>query len=177
MQKTLFLSFSFLTFLFGHYVAHTIQTPLLYWFVTLPGTIFHEGAHYLSALLLNGQPTTFSIFPTWENGSIATLGHVVSHPNWYNAAIVGLSPLLLLPLALFFAWLAATQMTVRKRILFLYFASCAWAACLPSPQDVSIAMSYPVSLLFAALLFVAVGGLSFHLLRRFLTHSTSILRT
>ena len=155
-----FFFFSASAFLLGHYVAHLGVIPLLYWFVTLPGTFLHELAHYVMALLLNGQPSGFSILPTWENGSMASLGHVLSVPTWYNAAPVSLAPLLLFPLTLFFVWRAAYSTQATHTLAWLYFGVCAWSSCVPSSQDFSVAWSYPLSFLFAFVLLFGVFKLA-----------------
>ncbi|QKE37451.1 hypothetical protein [Ferrovum myxofaciens] len=65
--------------------------------VMLPGTIAHECAHYFVGLLLNARPTKLVLWPI-RSGNSLVLGEVVfSHLTWYNAALTGMAPLLLIP--------------------------------------------------------------------------------
>jgi hypothetical protein len=69
----------------------------LYVIFVLPGTVLHEGAHWLSGLLLGARPARFSVMPKFERDGIC-LGHVgFSRLRWWNALPVGLAPLILLP--------------------------------------------------------------------------------
>ena len=71
----------------------------------LPGTLVHELSHFLVALILNGQPTKLSIFPHRTDKGVL-LGHVIcNNPTWYNSLFIGLSPLLLLPLSVYFLYI------------------------------------------------------------------------
>lgn len=98
----------------------------LYALVTVPGTALHELAHYTAAALTNGNPSGFSLIP--QAGS---LGRVYVQPNWYNAALIGLAPLLLAPLTFLTVALAA-RAKLFGMLLMSYLAACSWAACVPS---------------------------------------------
>lgn len=65
-------------------------------------------------------------------------------PNWYNAAFIGLAPLLLAPLTLLSMALAARSGVIGL-CCYAYLAACCWAACIPSDADLAIAASYPTS--------------------------------
>lgn len=77
------------------------------WLSSLIGTIAHEMMHFIAALLTNGKPTKFSIFPSKQinkdTGRITyTLGYVYSKNfRWYNVFIISMAPLLLLPLSFY----------------------------------------------------------------------------
>jgi hypothetical protein len=141
------------------------QNQLVTALLIVPGTLLHELAHYGFALLLDGRPKDFSIWPTWSNGSIVALGHVVFYPNWWNAATVALSPLLVFPASI---WLMVVGS--RKSILIntvaCYAAACGFYSMIPSSADVSIALSYPVSLLIAIPLLLGSTWVWFILIRR-----------
>ncbi len=63
----------------------------------LPGTILHECAHWLVAFFLRGHPGSISIVPHRTGPNRYRLGQVAVHQaTWYNAAAIGLAPLLLL---------------------------------------------------------------------------------
>lgn len=114
------------------------------WLVTVPGTFLHEAAHFGFALLLDGNPGTFSIIPSFSGGQMASYGHITFSPNWWNAATVCLGPVLVAPASV---WL----MAVGSRLSLALNALCIWAAAsgfysaTPSPQDWSIALGYPLS--------------------------------
>lgn len=135
-----------ITFMIAQYLNQTAHSLLLFSAVTLPGTFLHELAHYLSALVMNGNPGNFNLIPSGD-----TLGSVTFYPNWYNAASVAMAPFLLAPLTAFFALIAAKASSIQQTLLGSYFAACSWVACTPSPQDFSIALSVPTSWPFAAL--------------------------
>ena len=107
-----------------------------YALVTLPGTFFHELAHYLTAAAMGGHPSNFTLAPTAE-----ALGSVQFYPTAMNAASVGLAPLLLAPLTFVFVARAAQTWSP----IWLYLSGCSWVACTPSPQDFTIAASMPTS--------------------------------
>lgn len=135
----------------------------VYALVTVPGTFMHELMHWTAAALTQGDPHGFSIIPSGN-----TLGYVLVRPNWYNATIIALAPLLLAPLTLFVMVVAARSDAV-KLLLFSYFAACCWAACVPSSADFAIAASYPSSWLFGAMMVAVIGwatfSISLHLLK------------
>lgn len=151
-----------ITFMIAQYLQGTAHSLLLFSAVTLPGTFLHESAHYLTAALMNGSPGNFDLIP-----SGGKLGSITFYPNWYNAAAVALSPLLLAPLTAFFALIAAKADSASQTLLGSYFAACSWVACTPSPQDFSIAVSTPTSWPTAALFL----GLTTYLIYR-VVHSS-----
>jgi hypothetical protein len=134
------------TFLIAQYLNQTAYSLMLYSAVTLPGTFLHELAHYVTALVMDGNPGNFNLIPSGR-----ALGSITFYPNWYNAAAVALSPLLLAPMTAFFALIAAKADSVQQALLGSYFAACSWVACTPSPQDFSIALNTPTSWPVAAL--------------------------
>lgn len=82
--------------LFSRIKNATYRLPLIGIPANLAGTLLHELAHFLTALLLNARPSGFSLIPK-RNGEGWTLGSVtVTNLRWYNAAPVALAPLVLL---------------------------------------------------------------------------------
>lgn len=110
-----------------------------YALVALPGTLAHELAHYLTALLLGAKPSFPSLVPQrtafgWRLGSVAfRAGPIRSLP-------IAMAPLLLLPLALW--WLLTFMPGVAWPVLGVH----AWvvgalvSASLPSSADFKIAL-------------------------------------
>lgn len=127
------------------------QSLWLYALVTVPGTALHELAHYTAALFTEGHPSGFSLIP--QGGS---LGRVYVRPNWYNAALIGLAPLLLAPLTFLLMALAARAKLIGM-VALSYVAACSWAACIPSSADLRIAASAPSSWPFALLMLAFIA--------------------
>lgn len=146
--------YSLCSLIIGQFFTSIEGPTWIYWFFTLPGTVFHESAHWLVAYMLNGNPSGFSIFPTFDAaGNMQTMGHVYSYLNWYNAAAIGLAPLLLLPATAIFVVSAAKSKSVLFSLSLVYGAACAWAACIPSWPDLAtlrIVTSIPFALLMLA---------------------------
>ncbi len=155
----------FITLFFGQVLPMALHSQLLYAAITLPGTFLHEAAHYLSALWLNGNPSGFSIIPTWSGGQMQTMGHVLFQPNSLNAATVGLSPYLLFFPSCFFVAVAA-KCRIQFMVLWCYVAACGFASLTPSSQDWRIAISYPTSFVLAIPLFAIVAWISYVAIKR-----------
>lgn len=143
-----------LTFIIGQWFSNAGSVGV-YALVTVPGTFMHELMHWVAAALTQGDPHGLSVIPT-----SSSLGHVLVRPNWYNATMIALAPLLLAPLTLFVMVIAARS-SVMKMLLFSYFAACCWAACIPSNQDFAIALSFPTSWLFGVIMVALIGWATF----------------
>lgn len=118
------------------------------WLVTVPGTFLHELAHYGFALLLAGNPGTFSIIPSFEGGSMVSYGHITFVPTWWNAATVCLAPLLVAPAS---AWLVtlAARVPLAFKPLVIWTAAAGFYSATPSSADWSIAAAHPLSFVLA----------------------------
>jgi hypothetical protein len=140
MIQVRFMLLALATFYLNGLVWSTLQHGQgWYALVTLPGTFLHEAVHYLFALALDGNPGTFSIIPTWDAaGNMQSMGHITFYPNWYNSAIVGLSPVLLAPMAALFIALAARTLNPLKVAGWCFLAVCAWQSCTPSSADLDV---------------------------------------
>lgn len=146
MKYAKFLLFAFITYLIGQQFTKT-GTAIGNALIELPGTFLHECMHFIMAWITDGSPSDFTIIPDGN-----TLGSVMFSKNWYNAAVVGLAPFLLAPITVWFIAIATNHLNPFKITLWLYLAACAWASCVPSGQDFSIAMSMPSSWPFAGVL-------------------------
>jgi len=63
----------------------------------LSGTILHELAHLVMGLLTNARPVKISVLPRRGAGRQWILGSVsFANIRWYNAAFVGLAPILII---------------------------------------------------------------------------------
>ncbi len=110
----------------------------LYAVVALPGTLMHELAHFIIALLLRAQPTFPSLIPQRMAGGWR-MGSVAFRAGPLRAAPIALAPLMLFPLAWW--WTVA----IMPRFTWPWLAAVAWiagavlSACLPSPADLRLA--------------------------------------
>lgn len=96
------------------------------WCVNFLGVFFHELAHALVALLLNGKPTKFVILPKIiheaNGGKTYVLGHVdCKNIRWYNAFPIAMAPLLLLFFAFQLEKLYWEMPFVEHSLFFLFF--------------------------------------------------------
>lgn len=119
------------------------------WAVTVPGTILHELAHYVYALILNGRPGSFSIFPTVvDGGKMDSYGHITFMPNFWNAATVVMAPILAIPASVFLMVFGSSRSPLVN-FLCIWAASVGFYSAEPSRADWSIAFAYPLSFVFA----------------------------
>jgi hypothetical protein len=121
--------------------------------LTLPSTCLHELTHYLMALVTKGRPDKFNLSPQKTADGGYVLGYVTFVPTWYNAPIVGLAPLLLVPLA-GLAYLAGAEAAFTGKVLWGLLAGTCLNGGIPSRVDLAFVIRYPFWLLVA--LFVGV---------------------
>jgi hypothetical protein len=119
----------------------------------LPGTVAHELAHFVVALVLAGDPRLPRLWPQrTEHGW--RLGSVTFRAPWWRAGPIALAPLLLMPASL--AWLLAFVVDARGGWLALHawIAGTLLSAALPSRADLRIAAPF-IALLGAAAVVLA----------------------
>lgn len=111
----------------------------VYALVALPGTAVHELSHYLLALCLDGAPSFPALLPTrtatgWRMGQVQfRVGHV-------RALFVGLAPLLLAPLAGWWAVALLAHATWPMYLLHAWVTAALLQACWPSWTDWKLAL-------------------------------------
>lgn len=129
-----------------------------YALVALPGTLVHELAHFLVALLLQAEPTMPSIIPQrtphgWR------LGSVRFHGNFLVAAPIALAPFVLTPLAL---WIAVHTMAWHRidwiYALWTWICASLLSASLPSRQDWRVAAPFLIAAVVAVITYYLVWG-------------------
>ena len=115
------------------------RVPWLYVAVLLPGTFLHEAAHWLTGFLLGAKPVALTVMPRRTVAGRLVYGQVAfTRLRWWNKVPIGLSPLLLLPLALWLlslACLAAPGAWISPVLMIL-----AWQcllSCMPSFRDMT----------------------------------------
>ncbi|ABM97064.1 hypothetical protein [Methylibium petroleiphilum] len=127
-----------------------------YCLFALPGTLAHELAHYLVALLLRARPSLPSIIPE-KTESGWRLGSVTFYAGLFRSVPIALAPMALAPLSL---WWASS--TLPGQPFGLPYAAYAWAAVtafqasLPSSADWWIAA--PALFLIGAVAALAILG-------------------
>ena len=117
-----------------------------------PGTLLHEFLHFIAGLITFGRPTGFSVIPRRVARGYA-LGSVrFAHVRWYNAWLIGLAPLLLLPMALsLLVWrVQGLHGWVAAEFLWAYLLATLVYASMPSWPDIKIAAVSFWLLVFAA---------------------------
>ena len=120
---------------------------LIFSMLSLPATFAHELSHWIAAFLINAQPTKLSIIPQ-RNGRTYVLGHVLCRNiSWYNAWLVGFSPLSLLSAAYFMAvWRTPFSFSALDVGLF-YLTAQLLMGSIPSGQDVKIVFQHSMVLI------------------------------
>jgi hypothetical protein len=133
----------------------------------VPGTILHETAHFLVALVTGGRPSGFTIIPrarecTLADGSLRrmwVLGSVtIGNAGTLSAVPAGLAPLLLIGAAYYlfshwFAWFPADLPHTLLMYLTVYLFS---YSSIPSPRDIKVACSSLTSMALYGGLFALV---------------------
>ena len=125
----------------------------IYALVALPGTAVHEFSHFVVALCLGGAPSFPSLLPTrtekgWRLGEVRfRTGHV-------RAMFVGMAPLLLAPLAWWWAVTLLAPASWPMHPLHAWVVAALLQACLPSKTDWKLAL--PALLVLVPLAALAV---------------------
>jgi hypothetical protein len=133
----------------------------IYALTALPGTVAHELAHFVVAFVLGAQPAFPSLIPVrtqrgWRLGSVAfRVGHARALP-------IAMAPLLLAPLA--FWWAAALLHRAVPPLYFLHIwiVAALLSASLPSRTDFKLAL--PAFVVLALL--VATATVAWFVLRQ-----------
>jgi hypothetical protein len=125
----------------------------IYALVALPGTALHEFSHYAVALCLGGAPSFPSLLPTrTEKGW--RLGEVRFRAGYLRSMFVGMSPLLLAPLAWWWAVTLFAPASWPLYALHAWIVAALLQACWPSRTDwklafPALAILVPLALLVA----------------------------
>ena len=111
----------------------------MYALIALPGTLAHELAHFIVAFILGARPSFPSLVPVrtqggWRLGSVAfRVGHLRALP-------IALAPLVLLPLALWWAAWLLHPASWPLYGLHVWIVAALLTASLPSPTDLKLAL-------------------------------------
>jgi hypothetical protein len=140
---------------YGHHRISKSGTFLLV-LSNVPITIMHEMAHFIVALFLGAEPTSFSLWPK-KDGNKWILGSVTARVTFLSAVPTALAPLLWLPVGgvLLVERIALSGDSLEKLCGVYLVAYLCLAACIPSWQDIKVALSHPLSLVLWAAIFAA----------------------
>ena len=121
--------------------------------LALPGTLAHELAHYVVALVLRADPRLPRLWPE-RSAHGWRLGSVAFRAPWWRAGPIALAPLALLPASL--AWLLMFVADARGAWLawHAWIAGTLLSAGLPSRADLRIAMPSLVAVVVAIVAYV-----------------------
>jgi hypothetical protein len=127
----------------------------IYAVVALPGTVLHELAHFMIALILGARPTFPDLIPRrtergWQ------LGEVRFRPGPVRTVFVALAPLLLAPLALWWACAYLARADWPWYVLHVWIVAALLHACLPSRTDWRLAL--PALVVVAIIALVALAS-------------------
>lgn len=132
--------------------------PWLYVAALLPGTFLHEAAHWLSGFLLGAKPVKLTVMPRRTVAGRLVYGQVeFTRLRWWNKVPVGLSPLLLMPLAVWLfsvACLAAPGAWFSVVLMILVWQCL--LSCMPSFRDMTHVVMGVVVIAVATVLVIVV---------------------
>lgn len=126
-----------------------------------PGTVAHELAHFVVALLCGARPQTLRLWPE-RSAEGTVLGSVAFRANWLTAGWVALAPLWLL--GPFAVWLLAFRAagSLAEECAAGVIAGYCLQACTPSRTDWLLALRHPLGsalvIAFLALLAAWAGA-------------------
>ena len=112
----------------------------IYALVALPGTALHEFSHFLVALVLGGAPSFPSLLPVRTSSGGWHLGHVRFRAGHLRAMFVGMAPLLLAPLAWWWATTLFAGAAWPLYALHAWIVAALLQACWPSRTDWKLAL-------------------------------------
>lgn len=118
---------------------------ILFSFLTIAGTFFHELAHFIVGFLTNARPVSMNLIPRRVDDNNYQMGTVTfSNVRWYNAAITGLAPIIILAIPILFAewrisysneftwWDVAAMFLLAPQFLCFWPSSVDWMMALRS---------------------------------------------
>ena len=137
-----------------------LHSTFLFSVYSLPGTLCHELAHFITSLLLLGKPQRMTLIPIDNGGGSITLGSVTSRNLVaFNTFPISLAPLLMVPVAYhaysrWFFWFPRDF--IHSLGLYLVLFSLL-SASLPSTGDWRIAFRNPIAAFIWSLLIIGIS--------------------
>jgi len=112
------------------------------------GTFLHELSHWVTAIFTYGKPPPFfSIIPNKDDNSFGRVS--ANNIKFYNAFLIGMSPLLLLFFSYFISkfFFMYLDFTILNFILYIYLIFIVSSSAIPSMADFKIAFENPLRII------------------------------
>lgn len=132
--------------------------------VNIPGTLLHEFMHFFVGLVLNAQPTNFSLFPKKSSDGKYVMGSVgFRNITFYNALPSAMAPLFLLVVGFCLNkyWLPQMELTLLNYVCYVLLQTIIIENAMPSSADFRIAFRYPFGVVFYVFLLLGFLGALF----------------
>lgn len=123
----------------------------------LPGTIVHETAHFLTALILLLPVKKMSVFPIFENNEIKLGGVTFERRDFIRSAIVGIAPFFIgiSMLFLMFSFSSFFQTSILLKIIFYYLVFAISSNMFSSKKDLEdLALIIPIIVLVFIIFYI-----------------------
>ena len=134
------------------------QNSYFYAIITLPATIMHELSHLTVSIITFGKPTKINLIPKKTNTGIV-YGYVESsNITKWNAAFIGLAPLILLFFGiLFFVKYLVPEQHISLILIDFYTTLMLIEGGIPSKQDIKVALnSWPLIIIIGVIVFFLI---------------------
>jgi len=128
----------------------------IYALVALPGTLAHELAHFIVALVLFAHPRFPSLAPIRMESGGWRLGSVAFRANFARALPIAMAPIALAPLALWWAGTFLHAATWPLYGLHAWIVAAMITASVPSPADFKLAFPALIALVVVAAIILAI---------------------
>ena len=118
--------------------------------INIPGTVLHEGMHFLIGLFFNAYPTKFDLWPKKDGFGNYVMGSVgFRNITFYNALPAAMAPLLLLPIGYYFNrwYFNNVDVTLLNYLGYILLQTVIIENAVPSTTDFKVGFSYPLGLL------------------------------
>lgn len=137
-----------------------LHSTFLFSAYSLPGTLCHELAHFITSLLLAGKPNRMTLTPVENGNGGITLGSVTSRNLVaLNAFPICLAPLLMIPVAFrvysrWYIWFPRDFIHGLGLYLVLFSLL---SASMPSSGDWRLAFRSPIAACVWSLVIIGIG--------------------
>jgi hypothetical protein len=128
----------------------------IYALVALPGTLAHELAHFIVALVLFAHPRFPSLIPVRMERGGWRLGAVAFRANFARAMPIAMAPMALAPLALWWAGTFLHAATWPLYGLHAWVVAAMITASVPSREDFKLALPALIALVAIAVIVLAI---------------------
>lgn len=137
-----------------------LHSTFLFSAYSLPGTLCHELAHFITSLLLVGKPQRMTLIPVDNGSGSITLGSVTSRNLVaFNAFPICLAPLLMIPIAYqvysrWHTWFPKDIIHMMGLYLVLFSLL---SASMPSTGDWRLAFRSPIAACIWSLVIIGIS--------------------